>query len=223
MKKFFISFSVLLCVICLLCVNFAGSSVSAETESANRIIVNGYGQVAVEPNLAIVNLGVESFDEELSKAEEINTDKVSSVISKLQGFGINETEIKTNHFIGHKYQNIDNEVSASYYAYDNIEFKTKDLENVENLVSDIQSSDEVCSYQVNYTIDNYEDAYALALSDAFDNAKNKASTITGKEFSRYEICENHQFNKFCFNLKNAFNDNKDGIVVRAKVRVIFEY
>ena len=61
----------------------------------NVIVVYGEGKVNIKPDIAYINVGVETLDKDAKKAQDINKTTMTKVIDKLKSMGIDEKDIKT--------------------------------------------------------------------------------------------------------------------------------
>ncbi len=236
MKKFFV------CLICLLlCVTGAIGLVSIESntlevgavqaESVNKITVTGSGEVRLVPDVAIVSLGVETLNESLSVAQKENADNISNLITILKDLGVPEENIKTkNFYVYQRYDYSQGEKFIGYNVSNYLDFKTKDVDNVGNLISKLLENGANRFSGISFTIDNYDEAYNMALEKALENAKNKAKAITNSEIVSSEICEEGSYSMITrdsYSFSNSSSDNmsimKGEICIKANIKVIFEY
>jgi uncharacterized protein len=74
-------------------INKAGGSVNPLTNST--ITVTGNGQVNIEPDMAILTIGVNTQDESAQTAAQQNANIMTSIISALGNLGINSSSIQT--------------------------------------------------------------------------------------------------------------------------------
>ena len=63
--------------------------------ASRKIIVIGNGEVAVEPNIATVQLEVVTVNEQLSEAQQENAVAMNNVIQSLLGLGVPRENIQT--------------------------------------------------------------------------------------------------------------------------------
>ncbi len=237
MKKFFI------CLICgLICLTGAlgisfvaqpteATATTASAEAINKITVCGSGEVRLVPDVAVVNLGVETLNESLTTAQQENSDKINNLISTLKDLGISEENIKTkNFYIYQRYDYTKGETFIGYQVSNYLEFKTKDVDNVGDLVTKLLDSGANRFNGITFTLEDYDTAYNQALTKALENAKTKASAMTNAEIVSSEIVEEGCMSVMCresYALSDAVSKNstfmKGEIVVKANVKVVFEY
>tara|TARA_B100000029_G_scaffold43334_1_gene40163 strand:+ start:5356 stop:6201 length:846 start_codon:yes stop_codon:yes gene_type:complete len=68
------------------------------SEVSNQITVNGNAIIEVEPDIAMINLSIESRESTVVNARENNTSVMLKVLKKLYETGIDESSINTNFF-----------------------------------------------------------------------------------------------------------------------------
>ncbi len=233
MKKFFIA---LICLM-LVVVGAVGVTMTSQVdaitsaESASKITVNGVGEIKLAPDMAIISLGVETLNESLATAQKENSEGITNLINAIKDFGIKEEDIKTkNFYVYQRYDYSQGEKFLGYQVSNYIDFKTKDVDNVGNIVNKLLESGANKFSGISFTIENYESAYKLALEKALANAKSKASAIADKEVSTFEVCEEGNYSvitRDTYSLSSINGNNnsimKGEITVRANIRVIFEY
>lgn len=89
MKKFF------LIVLALILINSTFFSNSLASEEPKIISVSGNATIAVEPDRAILHIGVSSNNKKVEVAQEECNTKINAIIAALKAQGIKEEDIKT--------------------------------------------------------------------------------------------------------------------------------
>lgn len=237
MKKLFNVKMVVCITALLLCVMFLVSGLAsgifgaahAETRAAeNRITVIGTGEVKMTPDTAIVSLGVETLDESLSAAQQENSEKINAVVSTLKSVGILEEDIKTkNFYIYQRYDYTNGEKFVGYQVSNYIDFKTKDIDGVGALISQLTENGANRFCGINFTIEDKDSVYKQALLDAFENAQDKASALTDRQMTSSEVveenCYSYSTKEYCLASGNEGGVFKGEICVKASVKVTFVY
>jgi len=70
-------------------------TVATPDPSANAIVVNGTGRIAVAPDTALLTLGVESQAAGLADATSDAARRMSAVVARVKAFGVADTDIAT--------------------------------------------------------------------------------------------------------------------------------
>ncbi len=195
-----------------------------------QIIVIGEGEVFVTPDTAIIYVGVETIDTNLSTAQNENSNIVNNLITILKDNNISENDIKTKEFnIYQKHDYSQGEKFTGYFISTNLEFKTKELNNIGTIINQLIENGVNKFNGINFTLEKFDDAYNQALENALENAKNKAFSLYNKELNIIKIVEEKN-NIVC--LRNnmgyaqAINEitkfMKGELKINATISVIFE-
>ena len=74
------------------------TSLATATNGQGEIHVSGQGKVSIEPDLAILNLGVETRGATVSEAREAATTAMAAVMGSLTSEGVEDKDIQTSRF-----------------------------------------------------------------------------------------------------------------------------
>ncbi len=227
MKKLYAFMALILCLGVFGC--FLGGSTCFAEE---KIVVYGEGEIKFIPDLAIVTVGVESLNENLLEAQRQNSEAINAVIQTLLGFDVMKDQIKTKNF--NVYQKFDysdtTEKIVGYQVSNYIEFKTKAVDNISQIISKLMENGANRFSGVSFTLENYSNAYNSALKLALENAKSKAKALCDDELELVEIVEQNYSNSFmndAYVYAKVANENmaimKGEIVVKATIKAMFEF
>ena len=64
----------------------------------NRIYVTGAATITTSPDIAIAQIGVQTFNKEVEPAVDENNRKTDAIIAALRAQGVNENDMKTTSF-----------------------------------------------------------------------------------------------------------------------------
>jgi uncharacterized protein YggE len=236
MKKIVINLTIIFFVLCISFISANNFSfvVNAKTlQNENKITVNGTGEITLIPDVAIIEVGVDSINKKLELAEKDNSEKINKVINILTANGIKEEDIKTTYFsVFQKYEYSPNKVFEGYQITNRITFKTYNLDGVGNLVSRLIESGTNVVNGVNFTIEDKEAAYNLALAKAITNAKSKALSLLGNSVNLniVEIVEDGSMHYPVYDTYSTMKASNSGesilkgeATVKASIRVVFEF
>ena len=160
------------------------------------ITVTGSGSVSVEPNLAIMNIGVEVLAKTVGVARLAAAEAMDSVTDTLKKEGVGDKDVQTRRFnISPRYdyeeiivdgRHTGKQVLTGYVVNNSAVVKIKDLENVGQIVDKAAEAggDLVRIEGISFTVDD-DDLYLStlrkqAVEDAFEKATQYAS-LTGVE------------------------------------------
>lgn len=154
-------------------------------------MVYGEGEIKYIPDLAIVTVGIETTNENLLEAQRQNNNAIDSVIQALLSFNVQKEHIKTKNF--NVYQKFDySESSEKFIGYqvsNYIEFETKAVDNISQIISKLMENGANRFNGVSFTLEDYSLAYNSALKLALENAKSKAAALCDEKLELVEIVE----------------------------------
>ena len=170
--------------------------IQAASLTQRGITVTGSGSVSVEPNLAIMNIGVEVLAKTVNVARSAAADAMDSVTDTLKKESVRDTDIQTRRFnISPRYdyeevivdgRHTGKQVLTGYVVNNSAIVKIRDLENVGQIVDKAADAggDLVRIDGISFTVEN-DDLYLStlrkqAVEDAFEKATQYAS-LTGVE------------------------------------------
>lgn len=196
-----------------------------------KIMVTGEGEITLIPDMAIISVGVESLNESLINAQTENTENVNSLIAILKELGINEENIKTKGYnVYQRYDYTQGEKLLGYQVSNYLEFKTKNVDNVGQIISKLMENGANRFSGITFTLENSEEAYKQALKKAYENAKNKANALYDGELKVVKIIEeknNTYYLRDSYGYASSINEAtkfmKGEIKVFASLKVVFEY
>ena len=167
------------------------SSATQSGTSENGIWVTGEGTVTLEPDLALLSLGVEARGETVSEALAEASTAMDAVLGALRGRGIQDRDIQTRNFrvrARYDYQEVvqsgvrrEERVLSEYVVTNTVTAKIRDLASVGDVIDEVAAAggDATRIDDVGFTVDD-ESAYAEelrseAVADAMAKARHFAS------------------------------------------------
>ncbi|GAA0730083.1 SIMPL domain-containing protein [Clostridium malenominatum] len=148
-----------------------------------KMKVNGLGIVRVQPDVAIVNLGVVTENKDLETAQRENAIKSNSVINALRQMGIDEKDISTaSYTIEPQYDYVEGRQIFRGYRVSNIlNVKVRNINKVGEVVDNAVKNGANTVNNIKFTVDNmeiyYNKALKLALKDAAIKAREMANSL----------------------------------------------
>jgi len=155
------------------------------------IWVTGSGTIYVEPDLAIITLGVEYSDEYLKKARSNAADSMEQIIETLEKYSILDKDIQTDSFnirANYEYLEIKSGNSTKsvrelvgYTVTNKAIVKIRELEDIGNIIDDtiLAGGDSTRVDNINFNIDDTtafgDQARGLAVKNAISKAKQYAN------------------------------------------------
>ncbi len=151
---------------------------SREEQGIRKMIFTGTGQVSVNPDLAILRLGVQSTGEDVTQIQAENGRISQQILDALHELGIND--IKTYEYQIEKMYDYENgqRIDKGYSVRNIFEIRTTELGQVGVIIDTaVQHGANVVDF-INFDVENPEVYYQQALTMALNNAFQKAKTIS---------------------------------------------
>ncbi len=161
--------------------NLAPVSVAdTQTETQRIVSVNGEGSVTVTPDIAYIDLGVQTKNADAQKAQKENADKMSAVLDAVKKAGVKADNIKTTGY--NIYQTSDynqnGDVKTEYYVVNNIvNLKIEDITAVGKIIDAAAGAGANDVNSIRFTVADDSKYYAEALKLAMQDANSKATAI----------------------------------------------
>ncbi len=169
----------------------ASSTATQPGTSENGIWVTGEGSVTLEPDLAVLGLGVEARGETVSEALADASTAMEAVLGALRGRDIQDRDVQTRNFNvrpEYEYQEViqpgvrrETRVLVGYVVSNTVTAKIRDLNSVGVVIDDVATAggDATRIDNVGFTVDD-QSAYAeelrgKAVADAMAKARHFAS------------------------------------------------
>jgi uncharacterized protein YggE len=233
MKKVFLRVVFALVLIMI----FAAPLWALEKSTPRLITVTGEAEVQVVPNQAILTLGVETWDRDLSIAKRENDERVKGVLALAKKYGVATGHIRIDNIsIEPRYNDGEaHEDFVGYRIHKTIVLTVQNLSKFEDLLDSVLQAGANYVYGVQFRttkLREYRDqARALALKAAREKAKNMAKELGQKVRRPYLIVEEQYERGMAPNVIQSTGGSSGGadksvalgqISVNARVRVSFE-
>jgi len=150
------------------------------TESTTRTVqVSGTGEVQVEPDSAVISLGVQTEADTARAALDENNTKVQALLDSLQKGGIPSKNIQTQALrLTPRYETKDNsQTLAGYTATNIVEVRTDKLDSLGSLVDQAVSAGANTIENINFEVSDPENVSDQARETAMQNARHKAEQL----------------------------------------------
>ena len=171
---------------------FTEGIVYEETGSENGIYVVGEGSIKVKPDIAVVNLGIQSERRTASRARKEASEKMQQLMDAIKAVEVEDKDIQTSYFnisprydwIEEKDENgrkISRQVLVGYTVSNNVNVTIRNLDNVSKVIDSAAeaSGDTIRINNVYFRVENTEEHEAelreLAYMDALVKAKHFSS------------------------------------------------
>jgi len=156
---------------------------AAETApGSGRITVTGKGSVKVKPNIATIDLGVQTQNADAAAAQAANSERATTVVAALKALGVKDEDIQTNNYYMYPQYDYSTKGEATIIGYtvqNTISVTLRNIDSVGAAVDAAIASGANISNGIRFSIDDSSAYYAEALALAVASAKQKASAIAG--------------------------------------------
>ncbi len=162
------------------------TSLAAAIDGQGEIHVTGQGKVSIEPDLAVLNLGVETRGATVSEAREAAAAAMAAVMESLASEGVEDKDIQTSRFDindDREWQEItengirtSKSVLVGYRVRNNLTVKVRDLDNVSAVIDGAAEAggDAIRFNGLNFTAEDLSPVMTQLREDAVNDAKSKA-------------------------------------------------
>ena len=158
------------------------SALGANTETTPRTVsVNGLGMASARPDVADIQLGVETIDADAGLAVNENTERMTAVMDAIKAMGVEDKDVQTVQYSMWIEQQYDKQGEPTgenrYHVVNQVRIRVRELDKVGQL---LQKALEVGANTVNGVSFSVADPTALqekARQLAIANAKTKADQL----------------------------------------------
>ena len=150
-------------------------------EAVGKIHVNGAGVVTVEPDIALVSVGIETADKNSNDSQSENATISSKVINSLKNIGIDEKDIKTVSYNMFRERYYDHEtrktIEGDFKVIHSLQIVVRNIDSVGAIIDTAVNSGANQVNNISFTVSDTNKFYLEALKLAIENANGKADAI----------------------------------------------
>ncbi len=200
----------------------------------NTLSVQGSGEIKVQPDIAVINIGLETRDPNAAQAQEKNNVIMAEVTGAMKDLGIEGKDIKTEYYNMYRGYDYNTGSEAEFYIVNNtLKITVRAIEDVGRAIDTAVAlgANQINSIQFTLSDDAglYKEALALALEDAGEKAEGLA-LATGRPLKGIvSIAESTSQSPVMYDYgyareAAAASPIETGeLEIRATVQVIYEY
>lgn len=180
MKTHYFAFAVLAILALVLSACGPTTVNQAAPESVRTLNVDGIGVVYLTPDIAYINVGVNTQRENAAEAVSINKEQTSAVIQSLKDFGVAEKDIRTTNFSIWSNPQYDEfgQVKGTNYSVDNTVYVTiRDLDTLGDLLDAAINAGANSIYSIQFDVEDKTEANREARTLAVEDASTKAQEL----------------------------------------------
>ncbi len=158
----------------------ACTTVSANPPQPNTLSVSGMGTAKGSPDIATVNIGVMTRNDDPTKAVNENNGKMNAIMGAMKELGIETKDIQTTNFSIRAEQQYDQKgkiTNVTYVANNSVSITVRDLNKIGDVLGKSVSSGANSIHGVNFSVSDPEKLQTQARDKAMANAKAKAEQM----------------------------------------------
>ncbi len=141
------------------------------------ITVIGRGSASARPDLALANLGVETFADTVGKAVEENNARMTAILARLKELGIADKDVQTSNF-SINLERRDYEPSGGTYRVSNmVQVKIRDVKRVGEIIDAVVGAGVNQVWGVSFAMDDQNAFEAEARAKAMEDARKRAEAL----------------------------------------------
>lgn len=147
--------------------------------SSRRITVTGHGQVAVEPDVATVQIEVSTVNKQVSVAQEQNAQIMNQVIQSILQLGVPRENIRTvSYTVFPQYDYVDGkQIFRGYEVNNSISVKLTDIQQVGTVIDTAVANGANRVSNIQFSVEDESIYQQQAIDNALKDAQLKATTI----------------------------------------------
>jgi uncharacterized protein len=165
-------------------VNYADTPQTSQALQ-KTISVSSEGTVKVKPDMANINVGVQTEDKSSKIAQQENATKMNKVMQVLKELKIADTDIKTSQYTIYPIETYSEKDQRSfitgYRVINTLEITVKDISKVGAVIDAVTANDANTVSNIQFTVADPDKYYLQALENATGKAKAKADVLA-KQF-----------------------------------------
>lgn len=180
MKSMTKNFLYIICLFALLALSACtvpSSQIIQSEGSVRHINVTGIGKVYLKPDIANINVGVQTQSDDAAKALSENNRKADNIHKKLAEMGVDEKDIQTtsmNIYPQHQYDS-DGSISSTVYRVENsVNITIRDIDRLGDTLDSVVQSGANSINQINFDVADKEAALSQARKLAVEDAHQQA-------------------------------------------------
>jgi len=141
------------------------------------VTVKGSARVAIKPDHAVFNVGVETIHASLSTAQTDNAKIINKLFSVLDKQGISKDDYNTNSFSVFPEQDYSSGKPIGHRVSNSVVIKVRNIDKVGAIIDEVSSCGVNNIHGLHFAASDTADTYSRALVKAIEAAKQKAIVI----------------------------------------------
>lgn len=210
-----------------------------ENSDIKTVSASGEGVIRATPDIAVISLGVETNNKEMTKAQSENNELMNDIMAELKNQGIQEKDIKTNNYSVYPEYDWDNntQIFRGYKVVNTVSVKIRKIDNTGKVLDAVAAKGANRVNGIQFTVEETDKLYEEALKLAVKNAEEKAKVmigefginklapvkITERQQGYYPLYDNSPSGMLMMEAERSTPISTGQLEIRASVDVSFEY
>jgi hypothetical protein len=161
----------------------AQSSLPSDSRPAPRLVATtGEAEILVAPDEVLVTLGVETSDVDLSKAKQLNDERVAKIIAAAKALGVEEKYLQTDHIsIEPRYRDsYEQRDFIGFFVRQTIAVTLKDITAFDALLTDVLEAGATHVHGIQFRTSELRKHRDEARAEAIRAAQEKAAALAAE-------------------------------------------
>lgn len=228
--KYSIVASLAICILGTRCIAMQPAPIMAVSALENETTISVYGEAEreVTPDEAKIRVSIQNLDMDPKVSKDATLTQFDKAINSLVQYGIDKDCISMDRFStypSYDYQN--GQTLIGYYAVLDFCYNINNLADIQPTLDILNDNEVVVVDSITFSVSNEKDIYNELLTEAVQNANQKASKIAGNDTQLIttQICEENTY--YCATLyRNVEASTTDtnligNVTIQAKVKVTY--
>jgi uncharacterized protein len=155
----------------------------AEGTPVRTVSVVGQGSVSARPDMATINLGVETYAATVAEASKQNAGQMDAVLAKLKELGVAEKDIQTSNYSisfdqgNTSIRGTETAAASQYRVSNTVLVKVRDLAKVGTVLDGVTGVGANQVWGISFTVNDEAPLEAQARAKAADDARQRAEDL----------------------------------------------
>jgi uncharacterized protein YggE len=150
-------------------------------QEPRTLSINGNGTILIEPDIAYINIGVQTEGSNAQEVVDSNNQQSQALIDALSGEGVAEKDIQTSNFSIYPRQEYDREGQPTgeitYIVNNTVSVTLRELDNIGTVLNAVVSAGANTINGIQFDIEDREAAQQQAMVAAVENARARAEVL----------------------------------------------
>lgn len=176
-----VSFIAVALVVLVSSVNAQTDTPEADNQQPRTLSINGNGVVSIAPDMATINIGVQTESDNADEAVASNNQQSQALLDTLMDAGVAEDDIQTANFSINPRQEYDDRGQptgiVSYVVNNTVSVTVRDLDAIGAILDAAVQAGANNIYGIRFDVEDREAAQQQAMTVAMENARERADVL----------------------------------------------